>query len=404
MDQSANHLLMRGSQPGPADRMRDLLARTVQDHVTDQRSHASALEEIRKHLEGLEWLVKEVREHELTDLAGQLTAQTEAMRRQLDDAKETAPAWAESMPEHLRNLSAQMKPVAELPALWADLGVVSENVDQVLPRLESLCTLIGQARDMLKLQEERLKSMQQHGDRLQQSMEAAASRFGRLDKAITELSQRAAYLDKELSAIKGRIDQGLAAQTARFDQGLAALSEKLETKLAEGLSGASDKVDGLAGTVSGLTGQVDLIGGQIEVAHNRLERLEERLGDTDDKVGTVDNKLGALDAKLTGTDGKVGALANRIDRLDDHIGDTDDRIGLINERIAAIDEQLGMIGSQVATVSERTAPLPDKLNAMDAKLSGHRRQARGVRRQAVRDRRQGGHARQPDRAVRPAAR
>ena len=241
MDQSANHLLMRGSQPGPADRMRDLLARTVQDHVTDQRSHASALEEIRKHLEGLEWLVKEVREHELTDLAGQLTAQTEAMRRQLDDAKETAPAWAESMPGHLRNLSAQMKPVAELPALWADLGVVSENVDQVLPRLESLCTLIGQARDMLKLQEERLKSMQQHGERLQQSMEAATSRFGRLDKAITELSQRAAYLDKELSAIKGRIDQGLAAQTARFDQGLAALSEKLETKLTEGLAGASDE-------------------------------------------------------------------------------------------------------------------------------------------------------------------
>ena len=74
MDQSANHLLLHGSQPNPSDRMRDLLARTVQDHVSDQRSHASALEEIRKHLEGLEWLVKEVREHELTDLAGELYA------------------------------------------------------------------------------------------------------------------------------------------------------------------------------------------------------------------------------------------------------------------------------------------------------------------------------------------
>src|SRR6202012_3875910 len=130
MDQSANHLLMRGGQPGPADRMRDLLARTVQDHVTDQRSHASALEEIRKHLEGLEWLVKEVREHELTDLATQLTVQTEGMRRQLDEASETTPAWARALPEQLQSLNAQMKPVAELPALWADLGVVSENVDQ----------------------------------------------------------------------------------------------------------------------------------------------------------------------------------------------------------------------------------------------------------------------------------
>ena len=138
MDQTANHLLMRGAQPGPADRMRDLLARTVQDHVSDQRSHASALEEIRKHLEGLEWLVKEVREHELTDLATQLTVQTEGMRRQLDDAHEHGPAWAESLPEHLRTLSAQMKPVAELPALWADLGLVSENVDQVLRRVESI--------------------------------------------------------------------------------------------------------------------------------------------------------------------------------------------------------------------------------------------------------------------------
>src|ERR1700753_3193320 len=105
MDQSANHLLLRGSQTGPAaDRMRDLLARTVQDHVSDQRSHASALEEIRKHLEGLEWLVKEVREHELTDLASQLTVQTDAMRRQLDEASQTAPAWAQPLPEQLQSL------------------------------------------------------------------------------------------------------------------------------------------------------------------------------------------------------------------------------------------------------------------------------------------------------------
>src|SRR6201996_1891726 len=200
MDQSANHLLLRGSQPGPAaDRMRDLLARTVQDHVSDQRSHASALEEIRKHLEGLEWLVKEVREHELTHLARQLTVQTDGMRRQLDEAHENAPAWAESLPGDLRTISAQMKPVAELPALWADLGVVSENVDQVLPRLQVVADLIGQARDMLKLQEERLAGMQRHGDRLQQSMDAASGRFNRLDKAMTELAQRAAYLDKELS-------------------------------------------------------------------------------------------------------------------------------------------------------------------------------------------------------------
>ena len=92
MDQSANHDLLRGSQPGAADRVRDLLARTVQDHVSDERSHASALEKIRKHLEGLEWLVKEVRQHELSDLSGQLAAQTEGLLRQLAEARPDARA------------------------------------------------------------------------------------------------------------------------------------------------------------------------------------------------------------------------------------------------------------------------------------------------------------------------
>ena len=43
MDQPGNHILVRGNQTGAADRMRELLARTVQDHVADQRSNAGAL-------------------------------------------------------------------------------------------------------------------------------------------------------------------------------------------------------------------------------------------------------------------------------------------------------------------------------------------------------------------------
>ena len=59
MDQPGNHTLIRGNQPPAADRMRELLARTVQDHVFDQRSNAGALEDIRQRLEGLEWLARE---------------------------------------------------------------------------------------------------------------------------------------------------------------------------------------------------------------------------------------------------------------------------------------------------------------------------------------------------------
>jgi hypothetical protein len=64
MDQSGNnHLLLRASQSAPpayngqhaaADRMRELLARTVHDHILEERSVASALQEIRLRLDAMD--------------------------------------------------------------------------------------------------------------------------------------------------------------------------------------------------------------------------------------------------------------------------------------------------------------------------------------------------------------
>ena len=64
MDQPGNnHLLLRASQsPSPAyngqhaaaDRMRELLARTVHDHLVEERSVTSALQEIRLRLEAID--------------------------------------------------------------------------------------------------------------------------------------------------------------------------------------------------------------------------------------------------------------------------------------------------------------------------------------------------------------
>ena len=205
MDQSANHVLLRGSQPGAADRVRDLLARTVQDHVSDERSHASALEKIRKHLEGLEWLVKEVRQHELSDLSGQLAAQTEGLLRQLAEARENLPAWAESLPEHIRALSAQVRPVAELPALWADLGMVSENVDQVLPRLQALANRI---------------------DRLDDRIGDTDDRIGLINERIASIDDRITALGDHLMAFGERLN-GVHQVTAR----LSTLDERLSEAL-----------------------------------------------------------------------------------------------------------------------------------------------------------------------------
>ena len=52
MDQPGNHILLRGNQPAAADRMRELLARTVQDQFADQRSNADAIDDIRQRMEG----------------------------------------------------------------------------------------------------------------------------------------------------------------------------------------------------------------------------------------------------------------------------------------------------------------------------------------------------------------
>jgi hypothetical protein len=63
MDQSGdNHLLLRSQsgppayngQPAAADRMRELLARTVHDHIVEERSVASALQAIRRRLDAMD--------------------------------------------------------------------------------------------------------------------------------------------------------------------------------------------------------------------------------------------------------------------------------------------------------------------------------------------------------------
>jgi len=97
MDQPGNHILLNGNQPGATDRMRELLARTVQDHLTDQRSNAGALEDIRHRMEGLEGLVKEVREREVPGM----TARLDSLAQHLDEAISKPPQWAESLAEHI---------------------------------------------------------------------------------------------------------------------------------------------------------------------------------------------------------------------------------------------------------------------------------------------------------------
>jgi phage shock protein A len=100
MDQSGNnHLLLRASQSGPAsyngqhaatDRMRELLARTVHDHIIEERSTAAALQDIRQRLDALDGATAIAATLDglaasLGALDSKLTARLERLDERLDD-------------------------------------------------------------------------------------------------------------------------------------------------------------------------------------------------------------------------------------------------------------------------------------------------------------------------------
>jgi hypothetical protein len=102
MDQSGNnHLLLRASQSAPpayngqhavADRMRELLARTVHDHLVEERSVAGALQEIRLRLDAMDESSATAIATTIDGLAAtlgtldsKLTARLERLDERLDD-------------------------------------------------------------------------------------------------------------------------------------------------------------------------------------------------------------------------------------------------------------------------------------------------------------------------------
>lgn|ERR1022692_205988 len=334
MDQPGNHILLRGNQPGAADRMRELLARAVQDHVADQQSNAGALEDIRRRIEGLEWLAKEIREREIPGM----TARLDSLACHMTEAAARPPQWAESLAEHIELLRAQVTPVAELHSRWADVGTVSANVEQALPRLQAVGDAIGQAMDALRSQDERLSKLQHSISKLQQSMETAAARFSRLDNAVAELGQRTGQLDKEISAVKGRAEVGFSTLAAKVDQSTDAMTAT---------------VDGLAASVTGVGGQVQLVHGRIERLDTRLERLDERLDDQYDRVSAIDSTLTAVDGKLGTLGGRLDGLDGRLESLGQWPAEIQDAVAkIVDTAQHDVTAHLGSLEDTVLTLAE----------------------------------------------------
>src|SRR5690348_5454081 len=354
MDQPGSHTLIRGNQPA-ADRMRELLARTVQDQFTDQRSNAGALEDIRQRMEGLEWLVKEVREREVPGM----TTQLDELGRRLDETTLKPPQWAESLAEHMELLRSQVAPVAELHSLWADVGTVSENVEVALPQLQSVCDTVGQAVEALRAQDDQLTKLQQSVGKLQQSMESAASRFSRLDKAVAELTQRTGQLDKEISAVKGRAEGSFGALAAKVDQNAEAASRQFTHSL-EAVSGT---VEGLSGQVAGIGGQVDLIGGQVQAVYGRLDGLG----------STVSTRIDGLsDMFGTRIEGLGSTVSDRLGQFDGRLETANGQFTGVSGQLETPGGELTAIGSRVDSTAERLAgqlePLADELRSRPGHL------------------------------------
>jgi chromosome segregation ATPase len=334
-----NHnFLHAGSQP-VSDRMRELLARAAQDHVYEQRSQGQILDEIRQRLEGMEWLLREVRERELSGLTGQL----ETVRGQVDELAGKPPEWAESLAEHIEAVGERVKPVAELPAMWADVGVIAENVDEGLSRLHAVMDTAQHLTEATRLATERVEGMAKRLDKLQGSMEATSVRFNRLDKSLAELGHRAEKLEHSVTSVTGRVDQSLADMGDRVEQGLQAVGGRLE--------GVSGRLDGVDGRLEGLSGRVDGVDDRVESAGTQLERLPATLDivelhrrmaelstrpylDPTDRFDSLEKRL------AEGVDPLVDELRARPDR--DEVEDTVSRI------VAAAYDEVGKRLDEVA--------------------------------------------------------
>ncbi|MEU7986244.1 hypothetical protein AB0B56_15380 [Streptosporangium canum] len=328
MDHSDHTLLQAGSQSAISDRMRELLARAAQDHVYEQRTQGAVLDEIRRRLEGMEWLLREVRERELGGLSGTMAS----VHGRLDDIAVRPPAWAEGLAQHVEavrdhvdavgervgslgqrvdSVRDRVTPVGELPSLWADIGTVGESVDEALVRLQSIA-------DGTRGVGDRVGDVVARLGRIQTNMEAAAGRFTRLDRSLADLAQRAERLES------GMLDLSASVREA-----------------------VGDAADRLLAAVEQVNGKVDLI--------------DERL---DDVEGRVTSRVDVVDSRLCTLDGQVEKIGLRLEGVDDHVEAVGQRVG----RLPAVLNISEIIGAQTDDHARRFAALDERVVQSQAAL------------------------------------
>jgi chromosome segregation ATPase len=310
VEHSGHNLLQAGSQTAISDRMRELLARAAQDHVYEQRTQGAVLDEIRQRLEGMEWLLREVREREL----GALNAALDAVDARLDELALKPPSWAEGLAQHME--------------------LLRDHVDAVSSRTQGLA--------------EHMTEFARRLAQFQASMEAAAGRFTRLDKALAALTERTerlemALLDR-LDAV-GEHNEVVGEQVSRLP------SEMKIGELRTAVAGLGTSVEGVRTGVQGL-------GSAVESMDARVAGL---------RTGVVDvtARVGEMSAVVYGMNAEVGTAGDAIAPLVEAVRGRPDReqiAGSVTGAVAALLEPArGDVSGRLAALEETMLALAEAL-------------------------------------------
>ncbi|MFC7382621.1 coiled-coil domain-containing protein [Sphaerisporangium rhizosphaerae] len=366
MDHSNHTLLQAGSQTAISDRMRELLARAAQDHVYEQRTQGAVLDEIRQRLEGMEWLLREVRERELGGLNGAL----EGVSGRLGELVSRPPAWAEGLAQHveivrdrvdgvgnrvaglgdrIEAVGDRVKPIAELPGLWTDLGTVREGVAEALKRLQAVL--------------EGTQGMPELTRRLAQlgaSMEAAGGRFTRIDKALLDLTQRTERVEGGVLDLGEGLDETLSSAVQRLTGSIERLAGKVDgmtAKLAETETCLAARLEGVEGRLA-----------PMEALDGRLESVDQRLGSVDGRLDGVDGRLAGVGDRLAGFDGRLETIAGRVDTTDGRVSDLSGRFDTVDSHVGAVEGRLETVDVRLQSIDGRIETAQSCLTGLDGRV------------------------------------
>jgi len=223
MDQSGNHIILRGnqpgtlrgSQPGAAERMRELLAPAV------------------PHLE---------------------------------DDRERPPRWARSLAEHIEILRSQALDAlraqdARLVRLQQDIGELQQSMEAAAGRFSRLDKAVAELTQRAGYMDKELSVIKGRVEAGSEALTAAGSRIGALDTRLERLDERlddqydrVSAIDNTLAALDGRLT-GLGEQVAAVSGRLDSVDHQLSRMPAE--EAVAKIVEAASGDVAGRLGSLD---------------------------------------------------------------------------------------------------------------------------------------------------